>query len=246
MKNLKALIDGDVLLHATLWETTNYQSALDKLLYNIEEYTLGAFCDDYVIAVGPRNGKNYRDDLYSDYKQTAMRVKGRDDRPEHFYKIKDYLYALESVVVGDNIEADDLLGIWSQQLGNESVIVTVDKDMNQLPGKHYNPRKEQYYLVSEVEADTFFLRQLILGDPMDKIPGLPKYGPVKADKIVEVASTVKELASTVLDLYFLTYDKDWENYFLANGKLLWLQRKDYDYFTLDNFKEKFINGSVRV
>jgi 5'-3' exonuclease len=238
---LKALIDGDVLLHATLWETTNYQAAVDKLLYNIEDYTLGAFCNDYLIAVGPASGKNFRDDVYPEYKQTAMRVKGRGERPEHFAKVKEYLYSLDEVSVADNIEADDLLGIWSQQLKENSVIVTVDKDMNQLPGAHYNPRKEQYYIVSDLEAKTFFLRQMILGDPMDKIPGLPKYGPVKADKIIEACNSVQELASTVLDLYFLTYDKDWENYFLANGKLLWLQRKDFDWFTMQRFKESFIH-----
>lgn len=238
-----ALIDGDVLLHATLWETTNYQAAVDKLKYNIEDYTDGAFCNECIIAVGPRNGKNYRDDMYPDYKQTTMRVKGRKEKPEHFIKVKEFLYERDEVVVGDNIEADDLLGILSRQLGDNCVIVTVDKDMDQLSGIHYNPKynKERYYIVDQEQADRFFLKQLLMGDAMDKIPGLPKYGPIKAEKIIDSCTTVLEAASTVLDHYFMTYDKDWENYFLANGKLLWLQRKDYDWFTMDRFKESFMN-----
>ena len=243
-----ALIDGDVLLHATLWETTNYEDALSKLLYNIEDYTDGAFCNECVIAVGPLNGKNYRDELYPDYKQTPMRVKGRGERPEHFAKVKEYLYSLENVVVGDNIEADDLLGILSRQLGENCVIVTVDKDMDQLSGKHYNPKynRERYYILDQEQADRFFLKQLLMGDAMDKIPGLPKYGPIKAEKIIDSYDTVKEAASAVLDHYFLTYDKDWESYFLSNGKLLWLQRKDYDWFTLDTFKESFLNDRTGI
>ncbi len=238
-----ALIDGDVLLHATLWETTNEKDALIKLHKNIEDYTDYAYCNESIIAVGPPDGKNYRDDLYSDYKQTAMRVKGRGERPEHFKKVKEYLYGLDNVVVADNIEADDLLGILSQQLGNQSVIVTVDKDMDQLEGIHYNPKlhRERYYIVNQQQADLFFLKQLLMGDSMDKIPGLPKYGPIKAETIISSVGTVKEAANLVLDSYFLVYGEEWENYFIANGKLLWLQRKDYDWFTLEKFKEKFLN-----
>ncbi len=243
-----ALIDGDVLLHATLWETTNEKEAVSKLHKNIEDYTDYSYCDECIIAVGPLDGKNYRDDLYPDYKQTTMRVKGRGERPEHFKKVKDYLYSLDNVLIADNIEADDLLGILSRQLGDQSVIVTVDKDMDQLAGLHYNPKynKERYYVVTEEEADRFFLKQLLMGDSMDKIPGLPKYGPIKAETIINSASTVAEAASLVLDHYFLVYDKDWKNYFIANGKLLWLQRKDYDWFTLESFKEKFLNDRVGV
>ena len=238
-----ALIDGDVLLHATLWETTNEKDALTKLHKNIEDYTDYAYCNECIIAVGPPDGKNYRDDLYPDYKQTAMRVKGRGERPEHFKKVKEYLYSLENVVVADNIEADDLLGILSQQLGSQSVIVTVDKDMDQLEGIHYNPKlhRERYYVVNQRQADLFFLKQMLMGDSIDKIPGLPKCGPVKAEAIIASAGTVQEAADLVLDNYFLSYGENWKDYFLANGKLLWLQRKDYDWFTLDKFKEKFLN-----
>ena len=238
-----ALIDGDVLLHATLWETTNEKDALTKLHKNIGDYTDYAYCNECIIAVGPPDGKNYRDDLYPDYKQTAMRVKGRGERPEHFKKVKEYLYSLENVVVADNIEADDLLGILSQQLGSQSVIVTVDKDMDQLEGIHYNPKlhRERYYVVNQRQADLFFLKQMLMGDSIDKIPGLPKCGPVKAEAIIASAGTVQEAADLVLDNYFLSYGENWKDYFLANGKLLWLQRKDYDWFTLDKFKEKFLN-----
>ncbi len=243
-----ALIDGDVLLHATLWETTNEKEALLKLQKNIEDYTDYAYCNECIIAVGPQDGKNYRDDLYPDYKQTAMRVKGRKEKPEHFFRVKDYLYSLDNTLVADNIEADDLLGILSRQLGDQSVIVTVDKDMDQLSGIHYNPKynKERYYLVTEEEADRFFLKQLLMGDAIDKIPGLPKYGPIKAETIINSAKTIEEAATIVLDTYFLVYGEEWQNYFLANGKLLWLQRKDYDWFTLDRFKESFLNDRTRI
>jgi 5'-3' exonuclease len=243
-----ALIDGDVLLHATMWETTNKETALEKLNYHIEDYANGAFCEDYIIAVGPVTGKNYRDDIYPDYKQVPGRVKGRKERPEHFQEIKDYLYSLDKTLVADNIEADDLLGILSNQLKDDCVIVTVDKDMDQLEGKHYNPKynKERFYTINREQADRFFLEQLLKGDPMDKIPGLPKYGPLKAAKIIEAAKTVKEAAESVLSHYALVYGKEWKSYFLSNGKMLWLQRKDYDWFTVERFEERFLMQNEEV
>ena len=242
-----AVIDGDVLLHATLWETTNYEKAISKLHYNIDDYTSGAFCNHCIIAVGPYDGKNYRDDLYPEYKQTTMRVKGRDERPEHFQKVKNYLYSLENVVVADNIEADDLLGVLSAQLGDNCVIVTVDKDMDQLAGRHFNPRRETYYIVKEPEANRFFLEQLVKGDPMDKIPGLPKHGPVAAKVMNQKSETIKDFAEAVIEAYKKVYKEDWQNYLLANAKLLYLQRKDYDWFTMKTFNDRFMNeGTARV
>ena len=197
-----ALIDGDVLLHASMWGTASFEEAVNKLNYNLGEYTLNAFCEEEVIAVGPFDGKNYRDDLFPEYKQTASRVESRKTKSPYHDDVKAYLYSLPNTVEGDNIEADDLLGIWSNQLGDSCVIVTVDKDMKQLKGKHFNPKKEAFFVVNEFEADRFFLRQLITGDPMDRIPGLPSQGPAKADKVLAAFSDNKDLAKHILGMYY--------------------------------------------
>lgn len=240
-----ALIDGDVLLHSCLWGTTNLAAAKDKLDFAINEWMLGSFCDDVIIAVGPANGKNYRDDIYPDYKQTATRVKGRKEKLDHFYEAKDYLYSLPEVVEADYEEADDLIGILSTEV-MDSVIISSDKDLDQLQGNHWNPgillksREPIYYVQSKQQADRFFLKQMIMGDAIDKIPGLPKFGPVKASAISAECEYSQQLAEKVLELYKEIYKEEWENYFLANGKLVYLRRKPYESFNLNLYKERFL------
>jgi len=240
-----ALIDGDVLLHSCLWGTKNLQEAKDKLDYSINEWMLGSFCDDAVIAVGPADGKNFRDDLYSEYKQTATRVKGRKEKLDHFYEAKDYLYSLSNTLIADNEEADDLIGILSTQC-MDSVIISSDKDLDQLPGNHWNPgillksREPIYYVQSKQQADRFFLKQMIMGDPIDKIPGLPKVGPVKAAAISAEYGFSQELAERVIQLYKEIYEDEWLNYFLANGKLLYLRRYPYETFTMKLYEERLL------
>lgn len=240
-----ALIDGDVVLHSCLWGTKNVQEARDKIDFAIGEWKDGAFCDAAVIAVGPWEGKNYRDDIYPDYKQTATRVAGRKTKLPHFYAAKDYLYSLPDVLIADNEEADDLLGILSNDTA-DCVIISSDKDLDQLPGNHWNPgilladRKPVYYTQTLEEANRFFLTQMIMGDGVDKIPGLPGLGRGKAEVIASEYSCYQDLAVAVIELYKKYYTDQWENYFLSNGKMLYLRRRSYENFTLPLYEGKFM------
>jgi DNA polymerase-1 len=204
----------------------------------------GSFCDDAIIAVGPLDGKNYRDDIYPAYKQTATRVKGRKDKIAHFYEAKDYLYGLPNVLVADNEEADDLIGILANQT-EDAVIISSDKDLDQLPGRHWNPgillktRTPVLYEQSLEAANRFFLKQLVMGDAVDNIPGLPSIGPVKGEAFCSGYDSYQALALGVVELYKTYYKNEWENYFLSNGKMLYLRRKSYENFTIPLFYERF-------
>lgn len=245
--NRIALIDGDVLLHASVWETRSFEEAKSKLLFNIQDYCDGAFCEDYIIAVGPLTGKNFRDDLYPQYKQTATRVKGRGERPTHHNDAKDFLYSLPTVTIADYCEADDLIAQWATSLGDKSVIVTIDKDLNQIPGHHYSPKFEKYFVVSEQEAKEFFLYQLMIGDSMDKIPGVEGIGPKKADLLIKQSKgDLNTLATAVLGLYKMKYNDQWKNTFLANAKLLYLQRQERDYYTFEHFEKEYLNAACSL
>lgn len=239
-----ALIDGDVLLHACLWGTKNLEEAKDKLNFAITEWMDGSFCSDAIIAVGPLEGKNFRDDIYPLYKQTATRVKGRKDKIAHFYEAKDYLYGLPDVLVADNEEADDLIGILSGEV-EESVIISSDKDLDQLPGNHWNPgillatKKPIYYTQNLAAANRFFLKQMIMGDGVDNIPGIRGLGKGKAEAICSQYDDYQMLAHIVVELYQEHYGEEWLNYFLSNGKMLYLRRKSYENFTLPLSYERF-------
>lgn len=230
------LVDGDVLLHASMWETSTFGEAVTNVSRYLKDWETNALCEELIIALGP-DGGNYRDDIFSDYKQTTMRKKGRVERPSHLLEVKRYIEQLSNCVVGGNIEADDLLGHWSNQLEHKAVIITVDKDLDQIYGPHFNFRKQSFYFVEETQANLFFLKQLVMGDPMDNIPGLPQWGPVKAEKLL--AGSPGEEAEAVIQAYKLVYQDNWLEYFLSNGKLLFIQRQPNDWFTLDRYKELF-------
>ena len=221
------LIDGDVLLHATLWGVKDLAYFNNKLAFNLDEWSLRAFADSYVIALG--GSYNYRDDLYELYKKSASRESQRHNRVDFFAEAKESIAGLEQTSITEGIEADDLIGHWVSQLGNNSVVITVDKDLNQLPGLKYDPNKERYYNVSADEAKVFFNKQMVIGDAIDNIPGIPNMGPVKFRALADDFD--------LIELYKEKLKDDWESYFLANGKLLWIQKFPDDHFTIERYKE---------
>lgn len=95
------------------------------------------------------------------------------------------------------LEADDLL-----HLGH--VIATVDKDLLQVPGLHYNLTSQKTIRISDVEADNMLLRQAITGDSTDNIRGIRGMGPKRADAFIETIPDtliLEEKLQLVRDLY---------------------------------------------
>jgi 5'-3' exonuclease len=224
-----------------MWKTQSVEEAIERYNFTLNEWVEGVFTYDYLVCLGPLDGKNFRDDLWPLYKQTASRVSGRGTRPDHQPAFKGWVYDQKNTVIADNIEADDLLGIYSNQV--DSVIISVDKDLNQLEGFHYNPNQGGLYYQDEVGSKKFLLEQLVKGDPIDKIPGIPGMGDKKARAYLEPAGdNVPQAAAMVQDLYTKTYGEEAESALLFNGKLLYLMRKDYDWFTMKTFQELFTQG----
>ena len=237
------LIDGDVLLHSSLWQTTTLKGAIDNVNRNISEWIDGAFCEEGIIALGPWDGKCYRDDLFPLYKQSPSRVKGRRRRLDHATDTKSYISELPFAVMADNIEADDMLGHWASEDPEGRVIISVDKDLKQVGGNFYNPHRvvdgvyDGYFFTVDLEtANLFLLEQLLSGDSMDHIPGLPGIGPKKAQKILDEA---EDPAAAVVEKYKEKFSEDWYNHFLINGKLLFIQRKPDQHFTAELYEEMF-------
>lgn len=132
------------------------------------------------------HGTSFRREWWPDYK--AQR---RDKpRPRHLSAVMAYIKTMPNVVYHNSWEADDVIGfLHTMPHGQETIVVTVDKDLDQLPGLHCNPDKEIRYVVSEDDADLYRWLQILTGDPTDNYPGIPRVGPVKAHKILEDVET---------------------------------------------------------
>ena len=82
-----------------------------------------------------------------------------------------------------SLEADDCMGIMQTMPGSDTIIVSDDKDMRTIPGRLYRPMSDEMLEISDDEADLHFFTQCLTGDPTDGFPGLPGFGPKKAEAL---------------------------------------------------------------
>ena len=227
-----AIIDGDVLVYMSIWKTESLEEGKKKFQEHLDDVCNTVFTKDYVMAIGGPD--NFRLDLFPEYK--GNRKKAKDNRPDWFDDLKSWASSLEGSVETDNCEADDLVRIWALECdmaGINRVVVSVDKDLDCIPGSHMNPRTKEIYQVEEEYAERFYWQQVLTGDSVDNIPGLPKVGPVKANKILSMATTHEELRDAVCRAYYDVYGDEGYSYLIANGRLIHIWRK-----LNDNFKIK--------
>jgi hypothetical protein len=220
-----ALVDADIVAYRIAFgcNDDSEKAAIKKTSEFLEEllftYTDAQDCEGYLTGSG-----NYRFDIAktAPYKGTRL-----SEKPKHLGIIREYMISAWAFSVQDQQEADDAIGIRAYTLGEEDyVICSIDKDLNNLRGKHYNFVKNEAYYVTEEQAIKNFYLQLLTGDRVDNIPGLSGIGPKKAEKILEDCVTEKELYSAVLK----AYDGNVE-YLIEQGQLLWIRRKENEFWT---------------
>ena len=148
-----------------------------------------------IFAVSCPSGKYFRHGLYPDYKSnrknTTLPYKSLlDTLKETMHNIGNknrirYISELLGIPVFvmfvRHLEADDIMGIYGSY---GSVIATIDKDLKQVPCHCYNWYKRTFEKPSEDEADFFFYKQILKGDPTDGFGGCKGIGEKRADKIL--------------------------------------------------------------
>lgn len=221
---ITAIIDADSLIYAVGFSSNDVeeQFAVSRLEATMVELCMDIDCEDYV---GFLTGKgNFRNDIAVTVPYKGQRVA---DKPIHYQALRDHLVKSWGFTVTENIEADDAVGILAYSMPEEdSIMVHIDKDLNQFRGWHYNYRKKEKYHITEFEGLVNFYTQILTGDRIDNIIGLKGIGPAKAAKILKDCKTEEELLAAVLK----AYDND-KDRVLENGKLLWLQRTQGDVWT---------------
>jgi len=162
--------------------------------------------------------KNFRYDIYPEYKAQRLKV----PKPEFLPDVRDYLMSEYDTDMSDGCEADDMLGVDQHKyikLGIESRIISIDKDLDQIIGNHYNPRHKREYIVSPNDSIRFFYYQLLVGDSADNIKGATGIGPVRAKKILQDCTTELEHYEAVCNHY--SSDEELN----LNAQVLWIWRK---------------------
>ena len=208
-------------------------ATLNKELINLLDET---YCSEYLMAV--KGSGNFRDILYPEYKlQRQVDKRGIRDMVE---MVRELAVSAGISIRAHGREADDYLRIWQREAveaGREPVICSIDKDLECIPGMHYNMKTKNLFEVTPLEAKRFAYSQLLSGDPVDNIPGIRGIGPVKAARLLEDCRTEEEMQEVVVLQYLEKYgEKDWKSYLLSNGKMTYIQQHENDYFSIDSWE----------
>ena len=196
MKFTTILVDADIYLHRACHTSATKVTFGDETTWTMNVKLAGGYLrrefkalrdrfetKNMRLALGDRNA-NFRKDLCATYKahRTAYL------RPPGFHELEANLKAHAKTVSAPRLEGDDILGILATTPSGAPregvVIVSIDKDLLQVPGWHYNPDKDELQEVDEAAGAYFHLMQTLTGDRVDGYPGLPGCGPVKAAKIL--------------------------------------------------------------
>jgi DNA polymerase-1 len=198
VKNRQLLIDGDVVLYInsiavetefdwgddvwTLHSDLQTAKQLTKVWMDSLEEDLNASAPS-VVAFSDK--LNFRKQILPTYKY--HRKKHR--KPLAFKPLKKYMEETWESKSLKWCEADDVLGILQTDPAmavNETVIVTIDKDLRTIPGLHYNPMKPDEGVVEVTKEQAMYnhLYQTLTGDSVDGFKGCPGIGPVRAKRIL--------------------------------------------------------------
>ena len=154
----------------------------------------------YVAVTMDASGKNFRHDLYPEYK--ANRKPMDPELREQIEPLHQIIDALGlSLLSVPGVEADDVIGTLAQQgeaEGMDVIILSGDKDMAQLITEHVvqsdidRPFMDAARVMEkfEVHPNQFIDYLTLAGDPVDNIPGVPKVGPKIASKWLKEYGTL--------------------------------------------------------
>lgn len=200
----------------------------DNLFSEIEETGIMIGHVEYFITNAP---KSIRRKIYPQYKTNR--------RPNKWVNlIRAYLIEMGFAVTHPEFEADDLIFDRANELGEQNcIILTMDKDLTQIPGIHFNYYRPKIIneqgqkvsgdvkglsLVTKEEAEYNFWLSMITGDSGDNIKGIKGLGQDKAKKLLYGKTDLK---LAVINVYKEYIGRDWEEEFEINYRLLKLGTK---------------------
>lgn len=162
------------------------------------------------------------------------------EKPKWLETLKEHLVLFWGAAVTEDIEADDAIGIASQECfydGGAYTIASLDKDFLQLPGRHFQwefsgttvkklsdgtkeynkwTKPAQHLFVTPNDGLRWFYQQMLIGDVSDNVVGVAGVGKVKAAKLIEPLDDELDMYNTVFNLY------DDKERFEKNAQLLWI------------------------
>lgn len=209
-----ALLDADILAYRAAlgteevydWNDGNgkvrigdTRAAAKAAIVLADEWIQKANADDAILALtGPNK---FRTRVLSTYNSNR---KGSEKPVAHAAAVESLKEKFRFHLIPD-LEADDILGVLmtTPRYQDNAVIVSLDKDLQTIPGRLLNPNKDRKpRIITEAMANHFWMSQVLTGDTVDGYSGLPGVGPVKAATILgAIGNGLGGLWSAVVKAY---------------------------------------------
>jgi DNA polymerase I len=195
------LIDADVLVHrcSIAVEThvdwgddihslsADAKEARGRLDSLVDEYTREHKATEVILALSDTDEVSWRKLILPTYKQQRKDTR----KPLCFREVKQYVRDTYETRAYRGLEGDDVLGLLAThpKFRSRAIVVSIDKDLKTIPGRHWNPDKRDPGVVeiTQLDADWWHAMQTLTGDKTDGYAGCPGVGPVNAEKILETA-----------------------------------------------------------
>lgn len=177
-------------------------------------------------------------DIFSHRKQLAPSYKAQRKGNKWVRKLRTYIIENETVNYSLEWESDDLIFNYAKELkeaGEEYLIASVDKDLRQIEGWHFDLYREKtgevseygqelkryrgLLYVSKAEAEKLVWLQMLMGDGVDNIKGIKGIGKVKAEKLLSGMDKPSQYFMLVARKYKECF-QDWKQEFKTNYRLL--------------------------
>lgn len=187
------LVDADILLYRCSWVAQKRGEEIQPLSFALHAVdtvveSLRAKFDDLKFYL--TGSDNFRDKIATiqGYKANRKDI----EKPQYYKQVGEFLVEKYNAEIIDGCEADDALGI-AQTAGKDTCIISIDKDLLQIPGNHYNWIKDERKFIDEVTGYRNFYEQVLSGDRTDNIPGCIGIGVVKAARKIRQYSTERSM-----------------------------------------------------
>jgi len=235
------LLDGDLIAYraSASCEPTKAKPFLEppevaiwRLHDMIERICIATNSQDIECYIG--GSDNFRYKIYPEYK--ANRTK---EKPHYLEACREMLVTQYKATIVNGFETDDALGIAQTKYDGNSRICSLDKDLLQIPGYHYQWVNGLFILVSPLEGLRTLYKQAILGDKSDNIKGFdgnlrsscPKFV-AKLQEPIDNMTEEKEMYEYVSSVYVNAANT--VEALDINMQLLYVLRKEEEYWKPPN------------
>lgn len=175
-----------------------------KTLNNVEKYYNILSC--YIFIKGKNN---FRKELFPEYKAN------RPTPNPIIHNLYEYFKIAHQAIESHDAESEDYVYTVSKKIDNNGIILSIDHDTDEIPGIHYNYKKNIWRKITLEQARMSKYQKLIVSESGDNVNLAKGLGVKHFEKFYNSSMTDEQIEEQLLK----SYTKVWKTEELAKEKL---------------------------